>query len=119
MDRKETINFLRREQEIGDLKKVMETPEGRRFIWRILGEAGVFRLSFVAGSPDATFFNEGARNNGLTLLNEIMTEVSGSFLLMQKEAIEHEEKQRALQNRHREETDFSAGYGGLDDSGGR
>jgi hypothetical protein len=109
MDMKETKEFLRRETELNDLKKVMEIPEGRRFIWRILGDAGVFQPSFRAGSPDLTAFNEGARNNGLTLLTEIMNNVPGSFLIMQKEAIDEQERQKAFNNR----------AGGGDDDDGR
>ncbi|BCS54773.1 hypothetical protein [Geobacter sp. SVR] len=107
MTRDETINFLRREQQIDDMKAVMSTPEGRRFIWRQLGEAGVFRPSFVAGSPDTTSFNEGSRNCGLLLLAEIMSEAPENFLIMQKEAIENE-------RRNKKETDRNIGRGDFD-----
>lgn len=91
MNLSETIDFLKREQQLIDLKEVMNMPEGRRFIWRILGESGVFRPSFVAGSTDITAFNEGSRNFGLALLTEIMAELPESFLIMQREAVNYEQ----------------------------
>lgn len=94
MNLNETIDFLRREQQLIDLKEVMNMPEGRRFIWRMLGEAGVFRPSFVAGSSDTTAFNEGSRNFGLSLLAEIMAELPESFLTMQREAVNHEQSNK-------------------------
>jgi hypothetical protein len=115
MDRKETTEFLRQEQKIDDLKAVMGAPEGRRFVWRLLREAGIYNSSFVGGSPDITAFKEGARNLGLTLLAEIMTEASESFLTMQKEAIEYEEKQRAYADQDRAEARRAAGGGDTDD----
>ncbi|MDT8419353.1 MAG: hypothetical protein RQ754_02890 [Desulfuromonadales bacterium] len=85
---------LRREREIEDLKAVMATKEGRRFIWRLLGQAGIFRPSFVAGSPDTTAFNDGARNQGLNLMAEVMSEAPKQFLTMQQEAMDDEQKRR-------------------------
>ena len=46
-----------------DLVWLMGEARGRRFIWRLLDKAGVFRTSFTGNS--ATFFNEGQRNIGL------------------------------------------------------
>jgi hypothetical protein len=117
MDRKETIAFLRREQEISDMKAVMATVEGRRFIWRQLKAAGIYDTSFVGGAPDITAFKEGARNLGLMLLGEIMTEATGSFLTMQKEATDYEAQQRAYADEDRKEARRVAGDGDLDDGG--
>lgn len=85
---------IRREREIEDLKAVMGTKEGRRFIWRLLGQAGIFRPSFVAGSPDTTAFNDGARNQGLNLMAEVMSEAPKQFLTMQQEAMDDEQRRR-------------------------
>ena len=97
MTREETIEFLRKEQELNDLKTVMSTAAGRRFVWRILRDAGIFRPSFVGGDALATAFNEGSRNHGLIMLGEIMSELPASYLLMQKEAVENEQKQKDIQ----------------------
>lgn len=115
MDRKETIAFLRREQQIIDLKAVMATASGRRFIWRQLKVAGIHDSSFVGGAPDITAFKEGARNLGLMLLAEIMTEVPESYLIMQKEATEYEAMQRAYAAEEQEEARRDTGSGDPDD----
>ncbi len=36
-----------RDIELADMKKIMATREGRRFVWRLLDRAGVFRTSFT------------------------------------------------------------------------
>lgn len=55
------------EQHARDVVKLMGETWGRRLVWRLLSEAGVFRLSF---SSDALVmaFNEGGRNQGLRLV---------------------------------------------------
>jgi hypothetical protein len=89
---------IRREREIEDLKTVMSTAQGRRFVWRMLGQAGIFRPSFVAGSPDTTAFNDGARNQGLNLMAEVMQESPKQFLTMQQEAMNDEQRRREEEN---------------------
>lgn len=96
MDREKSK--LRREREIEDLKAVMATREGRRFIWRLLGELGSFRTPFVSGAPDATAFNAGAQNRGFQLMAEIMSEAPKSFLTMQQEAMDDEQRRREEEN---------------------
>lgn len=58
---------LQLEQE--DLRAVMRTVEGRRFIRAQLARCGVWRTSFTGNSE--TFFREGQRNIGLMLLDDL------------------------------------------------
>jgi hypothetical protein len=58
-----------RDRELHDLRTLMQSIEGRRFIWRLLDRAGVFRTSFTGNST--TFFNEGQRNMGLIVLADV------------------------------------------------
>ncbi|MDA8231577.1 MAG: hypothetical protein M0006_09585 [Magnetospirillum sp.] len=67
-------------------KAVMATPEGRRYVWWLLERCGVFRTSFTGDS--ATFFNEGQRNVGLTLLGDIHAVCPEHYLTMLTEAEE-------------------------------
>lgn len=62
---------LAREKELNDLRWVMSTKQGRRFMWRLLSSAGIYRMSFST-DPLVMAFNEGARNAGLRQLNDIM-----------------------------------------------
>ena len=80
---------LRRLRDIEDLTKLMDTAHGRRFMWRLLGQCGVFRLSY-SGELASTSFNEGQRNIGLGLFAEIMAHCPHLYLLMAEEAKEME-----------------------------
>jgi hypothetical protein len=51
-------------------EKVLGTAEGKRVIWWIMGECGVFTISMKGNSY--TFFNEGMRNIGLKLMDRVM-----------------------------------------------
>jgi len=90
----EDRNRRKRERELGDLKKVLEKAEGRRFVWRILSQAGIFRTSF---SPNALnmAFNEGGRNIGMIVLDDIMTATPDSFQRMQREYVSDQKSERS------------------------
>lgn len=57
-------------QEADDLRSVLATEQGRRFMWRLLTQTGVFKSTFTGDNE--TFFLEGQRNIGLFLLQDIM-----------------------------------------------
>lgn len=73
-----------RDIELDDVKWILSTPQGRRFMWRYLGECGVFKSSFVGQYQ--TFFNEGERNIGLKLLADVNDAHPEAYVLMMKEA---------------------------------
>lgn len=73
-----------RQQATEDLKWLMGHRPGRRIVWRLLDRAGVYRTSFTGNST--TFFNEGARNVGLSLLSEIHEVCPDAYVLMLKES---------------------------------
>lgn len=83
---------LRKEREDDDLKQVMNTESGRRFIWKTLSASGVFHSSF-SSDPYSTAFNEGARNKGLELFNNVMSVCPDLYLVMAEEAKEQENNQ--------------------------
>lgn len=83
-DKKE-IHKRVRDREIADIKKLLSIPEGRRVIWRILEESGIFKSSFTGNST--TFFNEGKRDIGLLVLEEVMKADMGKFTQMQSEFV--------------------------------
>lgn len=66
-----------------DMKLIMSTKEGRRFVWEILEFCGVYRSSFTGNSE--TFFKEGQRNVGLMLLGKIHEHCPDGFTTMLKE----------------------------------
>lgn len=85
-DRDETAldRSVRRRREIGDFRKVLETPEGRRLLWRVVSETGVYNESFVPDS-NITAFKEGKRNIGLLLIAEINIANPTKFAQMQSD----------------------------------
>ncbi len=73
-----------REGEINDIKWLMSSRRGRRIMWRLLELSGPFRLSFDTNAMRMAF-NEGNRNLGNQLLNEVMTLCPEQYPVMMKE----------------------------------
>ena len=71
-------------RKVEDMKWVLSTEQGRRVIWDLLSFCGIFRSSFTGNST--TFFNEGGRNVGLRLYNQVLTADEIAYLKMRKEA---------------------------------
>ncbi len=61
---------LIRKRELSDIAAVLQNREGRRFIWRLLEAAGVFRTTMTGNSW--TYFNEGMRSLGLKVYADLM-----------------------------------------------
>lgn len=61
---------LRADQIKADARTVMETPAGRRFVWWVMQDCGVFTSS-VDPSGSAVYFKEGRRSVGLDLTKRL------------------------------------------------
>lgn len=61
---------LIRKRELSDIAAVLQSREGRRFIWRLLESAGVFKTTMTGNSW--TYFNEGLRSLGLKIYSNVM-----------------------------------------------
>lgn len=72
-----------RETQQEDIRWLMGQTQGRRIMSRLLDVTGVFRSSFTGNSE--TFFREGARNVGLTFLNDAQALAPGDFITMLEE----------------------------------
>lgn len=69
--------------ELEDIKTVMSSEAGRRFMFRVLDRTGLYRTSYNPERPDSnTTFNEGGRNVGLFLTAEIQEAAPASFMKM-------------------------------------
>jgi len=91
-----------REQELNDVAWVLSAPEGRRFFERYLGLCGVFRSSFGNGN-DTTNFNEGERNIGLKLLNDLNEANPQAYVDMLQEKLDRQLKQKKRNRSKRNE----------------
>lgn len=74
-----------RELELADLRTVLETPQGRRFLWRLMGK---FKWGQVVFDPIATTmaFNAGMQNAGNFLVSEITEADDQQLLVMMQES---------------------------------
>jgi hypothetical protein len=84
------VQRARREQWENDFRWLMAQAAGRRLVCSWLRDAGVFRTSFT---PDAlvTAFNEGNRNIGIKLLDEMHKLCPARYAQMMKE---HQDDER-------------------------
>lgn len=82
---------LARETEKSDLRWLVSTKRGRRIVWRLLGQAGVFHPSFNTNALTMAF-NEGMRNYGNRTLTTLQDVAPDSFVTMMKEAKENDRR---------------------------
>jgi hypothetical protein len=73
------------QRRLNDIREVCKTPNGRRLLWWFLSKAGVFRSSFAGEKTHQTSFNEGRRDLGNDLLQEITKADPLMFARMQRE----------------------------------
>ncbi len=74
---KDVRDKLDRETEEGDIRWLMGSKRGRRIVWRLLEQSGVFRLSFNTNAMQMAFA-EGNRNFGnrtLALIHSLTPEL--------------------------------------------
>ena len=75
---------LRAHREAEDFRWIVSTPQGRRFVWEMLAQAGVFRSVF-SGDALVMAYNEGNRVAGLKLLVKLMNDAPKAHEMMMKE----------------------------------
>jgi hypothetical protein len=75
---------VERESEESDVRWLMGNKRGRRILWRLLDQSGVFRSSFNTNAM-AMAFAEGNRNYGLRTLAMIHALCPEQYATMMKE----------------------------------
>jgi len=73
----------KKKQRDEDLRFVMSSESGRRFLWELLGDTGLYRTTFTGNSE--TFLNEGKRQIGLMLLAQITSVAPKEYMAMIEE----------------------------------
>lgn len=81
----------RREVEIADLRAVMGSVEGRRFVWRLLETGRIFTDRFDENSLRMAR-NEGRAHTGLILLADIDVACPELFDTMRREYLDRSKK---------------------------
>lgn len=74
---------LQREHRLDDIRAVMATPAGRRFIWQELDRGNIFRKCFTGNAT--THYLEGKREHTLELYQDVMASCPELFWQAQKE----------------------------------
>lgn len=80
----------RRDRELEDVRALMATDEGRRFMARLLRITRVLHDSFTGNST--TFYNEGRRAVGSTVMADISRADPDGFVRLLKDEIEREDR---------------------------
>ncbi len=70
--------------EIEDFKWLMAHKQGRRIVWKLLEQYGVYRSSFRSDALEMAFL-EGQRNDGLKLLADIHEHAPERYADLMKE----------------------------------
>lgn len=80
------------EQELEDLRELLNLPAGRRFLWRQLERCAVWKTSF---HPSGQVFaaNEGRRGVGVELMTQIIEADPQAWIALQQERLDAERKQ--------------------------
>ena len=73
-----------RMREIDDIKAILATPQGRRFLWRMMGFCGITESVFT-GKNASTHYRAGKQDVGHFVLGEIVEAAPERYLEMMKE----------------------------------
>lgn len=65
--------------ELDDIRWLMSSKRGRRFMWRLLGDAGLYQQSFD-GNTNWSIFKEGKRSIALRLMASVHLIEDGAAL---------------------------------------
>lgn len=83
VNRIDPIEKTKRDQWLEDIKFVMSSAAGRRFVWGLLEMGNIFRVCFTGNST--TFYNEGKRELLLPIYSDIMEKCPELFHAAQRE----------------------------------
>jgi len=74
-----------RERELEDISSVMNTAQGRRFIWRLINVLCHYDSNDAQPSGSLTYFSLGERNVGRVVKSDAYESSHESFQLMERE----------------------------------
>ena len=90
--KRKTKAQLSKEQETEEFKEILSTYGGRAYIWRLLEMCGVYKTSFTGNST--TFLNEGKRQIGLRVIEDIFEAAPDRYTQIRMEAVERLERNK-------------------------
>jgi hypothetical protein len=81
----------RKDTDENDLRFVLSTVAGRRFMWKLIGDCAPLRNPMGSDALN-TYFHIGRADIGRQLYSQIMSAAPEAFIKMQSEAMAREEK---------------------------
>jgi len=84
VQKRERLAKLKAHRASNDLKAVMSTPQGRRFVWGLLAEAQIFDVAFDP-DPNRVYYKAGLRASGTKLYARLQAEHPDLLSLAQRE----------------------------------
>ena len=69
-----------------NLKSVMKTIEGRKFVWELLDNAQILQLAYAGEQTHVTAFNEGRKYIGALIFAQLQEVCPDLYLRMVKES---------------------------------
>lgn len=75
-----------RERELSDLRYLLQSPQGRRFLWRIITDCKAFNSIWEASAK--IHYNAGRQDVGHFIMAEVCAANEDAFLTMMKESKE-------------------------------
>lgn len=82
---------LAREGELEDMRVLMKTPSGRRFIWRVLSKCHMFHTT-SHHDPTSMAIKSGERDVGLWVLGELTQADPNSYIALHSEQQKRNDK---------------------------
>ena len=101
---KEERQKQRKERDLADIRFVAKSPEGRRLLWRMMAENGIFQPSFNSESLVMSYA-EGRRAAGLSILHDIFSAKSSLFGQMQQEHASELKREEIIEEKEEQERD--------------
>lgn len=89
LDKKVDENKRKRDQELNDLRTILATEQGKRFLMRLINRSNYLQTTYAGGAHMSDFaFMEGRRDFGVYIIGEITLVDSDAWLDMQKQHFE-------------------------------
>jgi hypothetical protein len=84
VEKAKTADEKERELELADLRFLLGTPQGRRFVWRILRHCRVFNSVFN-NSGSVTYYHSGMQDVGHFIQAEVIEAKKEAYFEMMRE----------------------------------
>lgn len=96
LDKVRASEAVERDNEIAELREILTDIKVRKFLWRMLAKAGMFRTHF---NPNAAIMghNTGLADMGTAILNEILEANPEAWIVMQQDAYRKQMEEMFLQ----------------------